>query len=142
MRSASSTWAGRPEAIRPETYLTSGEYATTRRSRACSSPVDLYRLHRSLSSMALTFVSKLDFLPGYASSGSRMCLCVCALEPRGLYPSVDLRRGDRGMPEHLLDRAQVGAAIEQMGGERVPQGVRMHVAGQRRLPRPHPQAPP
>src|SRR3954454_2431641 len=111
MRSASSTCAGSPDAMRPDTYLTSGEYATTRRSRACSSPEDLYRLHRSLSSMALTLVSKLDFLPGYASSSSRVCLCVCALEPRGLYPSVDLRRGDRRMAEHLLDRSQVGAAI-------------------------------
>ena len=34
MRSASSTWAGSPEIIRPATYLTSGEYATTSRSRA------------------------------------------------------------------------------------------------------------
>src|SRR5205809_226766 len=38
MRSASSTCAGRPEAIRPATYLTSGEYATTSRSRARSPP--------------------------------------------------------------------------------------------------------
>ena len=38
MRSVSSTCAGSPEPIRPATYLTSGEYATTRRSRARSSP--------------------------------------------------------------------------------------------------------
>ena len=38
MRSASSTWAGRPDDMRPATYLTSGEYATTSCSRARGSP--------------------------------------------------------------------------------------------------------
>ena len=37
---------------------TSGEYAITRRSRARSSPVLLYRRQRSWSSIALTFVSR------------------------------------------------------------------------------------
>ena len=41
MRSASSTCAGRPEDMRPATYLTSGEYATTSCSRARSDPVPL-----------------------------------------------------------------------------------------------------
>lgn len=31
------------------------------------------------------------------------------------------------MAEHLLDGAQVGATFEQMGGERVAQGVRRYV---------------
>ena len=57
MRSDSSTCAGSPEPMRPATYLTSGEYATTKRSRARSSPVALYRLQRSWSSIALTLVS-------------------------------------------------------------------------------------
>src|SRR4051794_7906995 len=91
--------------------------------------------------MALTLVSKLDFLPGYASSGSRVCLCVCALEPRGLYPSVDLRRGDRRMSEHLLDRTQVGAAVQQMRRERGAGRVGGEGPGQRRLPRPDAQPP-
>ena len=37
---------------------------------------------------------------------------------------VDLGRRDRGMPEQLLHDAHVGAAREQVGRERVPQGVR------------------
>ena len=32
---------------------------------------------------------------------------------------VELGRGEIGVPEHLLDRAEVGAALEQMGRERV-----------------------
>src|SRR2546421_12233680 len=58
MRSDSSTWPGNPELIRPATYLTSGEYATTSLSRARSSPVLLYLLQRSWSSIALTLVSR------------------------------------------------------------------------------------
>ena len=37
---------------------------------------------------------------------------------------VQLRRGDTRMPEQLLDDAQVGATFQQMGRERVTQGVR------------------
>ena len=37
---------------------------------------------------------------------------------------VDLRGGHRGVAEQLLDDAHVGAAVEQVGGERVPQRVR------------------
>ena len=33
------------------------------------------------------------------------------------------------MPEHLLNRAQVGSAFEQVGGERVTQQVRVHAPG-------------
>ena len=43
---------------------------------------------------------------------------------------VYLRRREIGMAEHQLDRAQVGAAIEQMGGKGVPQNVRAHRARQ------------
>src|SRR5918999_6145478 len=67
MRSDSSTCAGRPEDIRPATYFTSGEYATTSCSRARSEPDDLYFRHRSLSSIALTLVSSVapwPFTPG------------------------------------------------------------------------------
>src|SRR3954471_23564912 len=41
---------------------------------------------------------------------------------------VDLRRGDVGVAEHLLDRAQVAAAREQVRGEGVAQRVRAHLA--------------
>ena len=39
--------------------------------------------------------------------------------------AVDLRRRERRVAEQLLDRAQVGAALEQVRRERVPQPVRM-----------------
>jgi len=39
---------------------------------------------------------------------------------------VDLRGADVGVPEQLLDGAQVAAGLEQMGGEGMPQHVRMH----------------
>src|SRR5213080_4803551 len=40
---------------------------------------------------------------------------------------VDLRRGDVGVAEHLLDGAQVAAACEQVRRERVAQRVRAHL---------------
>src|ERR1700722_2749840 len=65
-------------------------------------------------------------------------------QTRRLYPSVDLRGRDACMPEQLLDDAEVGAAFEQMGRERMPERVRMEIpnAGdlRRGLLRPHPQA--
>ena len=47
--------------------------------------------------------------------------------------AVDLRGGERSVAEQLLDRAEVGAALEQVGGERMAQamGIR-HQAAQRR----------
>ena len=42
---------------------------------------------------------------------------------------VDLRRRDRRVPEQLLDDAHVGPAVEQVGGERVPQHVGADPAG-------------
>src|SRR5947209_19934794 len=39
---------------------------------------------------------------------------------------VDLRRPDVGMAEHLLQRAQVAAAGQQVGGERVSERMRAH----------------
>ena len=53
-----------------------------------------------------------------------MAPCVGRSQPRGLYPSVDLGRGDRGVAEQLLDRAQVRAAVQQVRRERVAQRVR------------------
>ena len=42
------------------------------------------------------------------------------------YVGVELGRGEVGVPQHLLDGAQVGAALEQVGRERMAQKVRMH----------------
>ena len=40
---------------------------------------------------------------------------------------IDLRGGYIGVAEHLLDRAQVGSVVEEVGGERVAQHVGRHV---------------
>ena len=42
---------------------------------------------------------------------------------------VDLRRGHRGVSEQLLHHPDVGAAFEQVGGERVAQHVRRDTRG-------------
>ena len=50
---------------------------------------------------------------------------------------VDLRRGQIAMAEQFLHAAEVGPAIQQMGGEAVPQGVRagrVDQAGTQQLP--------
>src|SRR6476646_11043485 len=47
----------------------------------------------------------------------------------GGHVRVHLGRLDAGVAEHLLDAAQVAAALEQVGGERVPQRVRRDVLG-------------
>src|SRR3954451_15802754 len=136
IRSDSSTWAGSPDAIRPDTYFTSGEYATTRRSRAAGSPEVLYRLHRSLSSMALTFVSREIPPPRRTVSGAGMRSGVGGLQARRLYPSVDLRRAHGAVAQELLDRPQVGAPVQEVRREGVTQRVRRDPALDRSLPRP------
>ena len=42
---------------------------------------------------------------------------------------VDLRRRDVGMAEQQLDDAEVGAVVEQVGGEGVAQDVRRQLVG-------------
>ena len=42
---------------------------------------------------------------------------------------IDLRRGDIGMPEQLLHRAKIGAALKEMAGESVAKDVRETRAG-------------
>src|SRR5688572_12253808 len=41
------------------------------------------------------------------------------------YVGVELRRGEVGVTEHLLNAPQVGAALEEVRGERVAQEVRV-----------------
>ena len=48
-------------------------------------------------------------------------------QPLVRYVGVDLRRGERRVPEHLLHAAQVGTALQQMGRHRVPKSVRAEV---------------
>ena len=42
--------------------------------------------------------------------------------------SVDFRRGDTGVAQQFLDDPEVGAMIEQMGGETVTKHVRRHIS--------------
>ena len=50
---------------------------------------------------------------------------VDAAQPFAVDVAVDLRRRQGAVPEQLLDRAQVGAALQQMRRERVAQSMRM-----------------
>ncbi len=52
-----------------------------------------------------------------------MVAIVEALEPLLMDVGVDLSGRDVGVAEHHLDRAQVGAVLEQVGGEAVAQDV-------------------
>src|SRR5829696_1785370 len=45
------------------------------------------------------------------------------------YVRVELRGGEVGMAEHLLDAAEVGAALEEVRGEAVAEQVRVHPRG-------------
>ncbi len=53
-----------------------------------------------------------------------MKLPVNLLEPGLVDMGVNLRGRETGMPEHLLDRAQVSSVAEQMGGKRMTQEMR------------------
>ena len=50
------------------------------------------------------------------------------LEALPLNPCVNLRRRDIGVAEHRLHRAQIGAALDEVSRERVPQLVRRDLA--------------
>ena len=58
-------------------------------------------------------------------------------QPAGVDVAVDLRRRERGVPEQLLDRAEIGSAFEEMRRVRVPQpvGVAHQPAQHRRVER-------
>jgi hypothetical protein len=45
------------------------------------------------------------------------------------YVRVELRGGEIGMAEHLLDRTQVGASLEEVSGERVAEQVGVDAPG-------------
>ena len=53
-----------------------------------------------------------------------MELLVHGAEVLAVDVGVDLGGGEVGVAEHLLDRAEVGAALEQVGGEAVAERVR------------------
>src|SRR3954454_9905507 len=68
--------------------------------------------------------------PRLAQLRARVCAEVDVLQPVGREVRVELRGGDVGMTEHLLQAAQVAAAGEQVRGERVAQRVRAHPLGE------------
>src|ERR1700722_14167751 len=70
-----------------------------------------------------------------------MAARIGAFEPGGLYPSVNLGARHARVPEHLLDRPQIGAAVEQMGGEAVAQRMGRPLPGRAPTPGPQPQSP-
>src|SRR2546430_9456556 len=53
-----------------------------------------------------------------------MILPMHAAQVVPVHVGVELRRCEVGVPQHLLDRPQVRAALEQMSGEAVAQRVR------------------
>src|SRR6185295_8763669 len=62
---------------------------------------------------------------------------------RAGYVGVDLRGGDVGVPEHRLHRAQIRAALEEVGREGVTQAMRAHLGkaeGKRPPPEELPEA--
>src|ERR1700753_281231 len=65
--------------------------------------------------------------------GAGMGVAVDREQPLDLDVGGFLGGRQRRMAEQLLDRPQVGAALQQVGGERVAQRVRMHPPGKRSL---------
>src|SRR5262245_13980972 len=60
-----------------------------------------------------------------ASTGVRMCIEVGIASAAIRNMGIDLRSALIAVAEHLLDASQVGSALEQVRGERVPQEVRV-----------------
>src|SRR5580698_4132899 len=75
---------------------------------------------------------------GLSGSGAGVRLTVARLQPLGRDVGVNLRGRGRGVPEDLLHAAQIGAALKQVGGRRVPDRVRpgvLHALGVDDAPR-------
>ena len=70
-------------------------------------------------------------VPGLFRSGAGVGLAVGRLQALGGDVGVDLRGGRRGVAEDLLHAAQVGAALKQVRGGGVPDGVRARVPARR-----------
>src|SRR3954451_24885453 len=67
---------------------------------------------------------------GSAQLRARVRVEVDVLQPVGRQVRVELRGGDVGVAEHLLEAAQVAAPGEQMGGKAVAQRMRAHALGE------------
>jgi hypothetical protein len=51
---------------------------------------------------------------------------VLAPQILAVYVGIELGGGEIGVAEHLLNRSQVRPALQQVGGERVSEGMRRH----------------
>jgi len=60
---------------------------------------------------------------------ARVRTVVDATQAPSVHMRIDLRRRERAVAEQLLDRPQVGAALQQVRREGVPQQMRVHAAG-------------
>ena len=80
--------------------------------------------------------NKLEETVKSSRSGTRVEAIVDRPQPRLEHVRVDLRRRQIGVAEHHLDRAQIGAAFEQMRRERMAQDVRAERAAAGRRARP------
>jgi hypothetical protein len=58
-----------------------------------------------------------------------MCPEIQLATPRIGYVRVELCRGEIGVAEHFLNGSEVGASLEQVSGERVPEDVRVDTSG-------------
>src|SRR5204863_8503400 len=67
------------------------------------------------------------------SSGTGVSLVIAVAQALGRHMSVDLGSSKVAMPQQLLDAANVGAGVEQVGGETVPQRVRTGARVEARL---------
>src|SRR5438874_3526545 len=68
--------------------------------------------------------------------GAGVGLAVAGLEALDRDVSVDLRGGGRGVAEDLLDAAQVGTALQEVGRRAMADAVRTRVPGRSRLAQP------
>src|SRR2546429_198297 len=104
---------------------------------SCSSFAFAFSISRALPS-----VSPIAIASPSPCLAPRMGLGIPPPKAARLYPSVGLRRAYARVPEELLDGAQIGSALEQVGGERVPERVRRDTRSGRRPPRGEPQPAP
>src|SRR6516162_10806099 len=70
-----------------------------------------------------------------SESTSRMALVVDRFEPGAVDVRVDLRRGQVRVPEHLLNRPQVRASLDEVCSKRMAQLVRRRELADPRLER-------
>src|SRR3954463_15678393 len=123
----SSIWrptAGYRNSLRGASGLTVAAESSWRSAPQAPSPQAAKEARRAAAGRALTR----PVLAVGAGPGVR--LEVDLLQAPAREVGVELRGRYVGVPQHLLNRAQVAAPGQEVGGERVPQGVGTHAVGQ------------